>query len=196
MGCILAATQRKSKQEEEGEQCVSTTTPSGSDAMECTDNESDGRRSNSRTQALPPPETSKRLPTDEERLAELRHEPSANLAANILEVTASIEQMASTAKNLIGTYIRRLRDDAGKARASVTELAMRTTAAGSQVTLEQENIKLRAQLLKANEEIASLKEARSRPGNEEGRKAERVSAPPKEQRQQRKQLCPGPPKQN
>ena len=68
----------------------SSTTPSGSDVMEYTDNESDGRRSNSRLQALPPPKTSKRLPTDEERLAEMRHEPSANLAANILEAAVSI----------------------------------------------------------------------------------------------------------
>lgn len=72
---------------------------------------------------------------------------------------------------------------------------MRTTAAGAQVALEQENIKLRAQLAKANEEIASLKEARLRPRKEESRREEWTAMPPKAQRQPKEQLCPGSPKQ-
>ena len=126
----------------------STTTPSDSDAM-VGNNESDGWLSDEGPKEPPPPKANKRLPTDEERLAEMRHEPSAVLASNILEVAASIEQMVSTARNLKGTYVRRLRNDAGKAGASVTELAMRTTATGPLVALEQENIMLRAQLEKA-----------------------------------------------
>lgn len=71
-----------------------------------------------------------------------------------MEVADSLEQMAPTAGNLKGTYVRRLRDDVGKARANATELAKRTTMAGAQVTLEHENLQLRAKLQKAEEEIA------------------------------------------
>ena len=87
---------------------------------------------------------------------ELRHASAASLAVNIMDGADSLEQIAATASNLKGTYIRRLRDDAGKARANATELAKRMTAVGAQIALEQENIQLRAQLLqttKKNEEL-------------------------------------------
>ena len=109
----------------------------------------EGCLSEEEPQKQPPKKRTKRLPTDVERQAELRHEPSAVLAANVLEAAASIEQMAATAKNLKGICVRRLRDDAGKARANVTELVMRTKATGSLVALERENIKLRAKLQQA-----------------------------------------------
>ena len=132
---------------------------------------------------------------DEERLAEMRHEPSAILANNILEVAASIEQMASTAKNLKGTYVRRLRDDAGKARASITDLAKRTTAKGPLVALEQENIALRAQLEKAKKEIAGLKERGPQLRKEETGKGKRESPSTKRRAKPKEQLCPTRPKQ-
>ena len=80
-----------------------------------------------------PPPSPSRSATDEERMAKLRHAPSANLAANLLEVTDDLERIAATSGNLKSTYIRRLRDDAGKTRASATELAKRVTAAGEEI---------------------------------------------------------------
>ena len=70
-------------------------------------------------------------------MAELRHAPSANLAANLLEVADDLEKIASTSGNLKGTYVRRLRNRAGETQANGTELAKRTTVAGSEVALEQ-----------------------------------------------------------
>ena len=108
-------------------------------------------------------------------MAELRHAPSANLAAK-LEVADDLERIAVTSGNLKGIYIRRLRDDAGKARASATELAKRTTAAGAQVALEQENLQLRVRLQQAMEEITELREGRTpkRTKQGEGTKQQRL----------------------
>ena len=89
---------------------LSSTTPTESDAEGCTGKETANCIAEARPQSPPPARKANRLPTDEKRLAELRHAPSANLAVNILEVADSIEQMASTAKNLKGTYIRRMRE--------------------------------------------------------------------------------------
>ena len=132
------------------------TTSSDSDMMG-SDNAQEGWASGGEPQEQRVKKTTKRLPTDAEGRAELRHQPSAVLAANVLEVVASIEQMAATAENLKGTYIRRMKDDAGKARANVHELVMRTKVTGSLGALEEENISLRAKLLQAQEEISTLK---------------------------------------
>ena len=137
---------------------VPSTTPPASDVEMCLGSDRGGRRSVEKPRAPPPSKARKRLPTEEKRLAEIRHVPTANLAVNILEVADSIEQMAATAGNLKGTYIRRLRDDAGKARASVTELAKRTKVTGALAALKQENLQLRARLHKADQEIEQLKE--------------------------------------
>ena len=155
---------------------ISSTASSGAEAMVCSNNESDGGRASERPRAPPPAKASKRLPTEEERLAELRQAPTANLAVNILEVADSIEQMASTSNNLKGTYVRRLRDDAGKARANVTELAKRATVTGAQIALEQENLQLRAKLQQANEEIAELKRRRQTDRDEAGDRSRPAAA--------------------
>ena len=128
-------------------------------------------------------------------MGELRHEPSAVLAANILEVARSIEQVALTSKNLKGTYVRRLKDDAGKARASVTELVKRTKASGSLVALERENIELRAKLHQARLEIDALKIKGLRTGKEGAGRGQQVAVSPKKPASQRERLCPAPAKQ-
>ena len=102
--------------------------------------------------------------------------------------------MASTSKNLKGTYVRRLKDDAGKARASVTELVMRTKATGSLVALERENIKLRAKLQQAQEEINALKKGGSKMVKEGIGRGQQVAVLPKKPSLQRERLCPAPPK--
>ena len=75
-------------------------------------------------------------------MAEIRHAPSANLAANLMEVVQEVEKVA-TSSNIKVTYKRRLRDAAGKVRENATELAKRTTVAGCEVALEQENLRFR-----------------------------------------------------
>ena len=79
---------------------IPSTTPSASDVEMCSGSDKDGRQSSGKPRAPHPSKASKKLPTDEERLAEIRHVPTANLAVNILEVADSIEQMAATAGNL------------------------------------------------------------------------------------------------
>ena len=152
-----------------------STTPPFSGATQGSNSESETSRAVFRAPPPPPSRSAKRLPTDEERMAELRHAPSANLAAK-LEVADDLERIAVTSGNLKGTYIRRLRDDAGKARASATELAKRTTAAGAQVALEQENLQLRVRLQQAMEEITELREGRTpkRTKQGEGTKQQRL----------------------
>ena len=59
-----------------------------------------------------------------------------------------------------GTYIRCLRDDAGKARASVTELAKRTKTIGALAALEQ-NHQLRTRLQKADQEMGEKPPSRA-----------------------------------
>ena len=125
-------------------------------------------------------------------MAELRHAPTANLAVNILEVADSIEQMASTSNNLKGTYVRRLKDDAGKARANVTKLAKRATVTGAQIA--QENLQLRAKLQQANEEIAELKRRRQTDRDEAGDRSRPAAATGKKA-QIRGDAHPKPPKQ-
>ena len=147
----------------------------------CSDNETNSRKADTRPRAPPPARTSKRLPTEEERLAELRHAQSANLVMNILEVADSLEQMAPTANNLKGTYVRRLRDDAGKGRANATELPKRTTAAGTQIVQKQENLQLRARLQQVSEEIAELKRRKPQPEHGEIGKGKQTAAPPERQ---------------
>ena len=173
---------------------ISSTTPSSSDVT-ISDNETDGRRTSTRPRAPPLTRASKRLPTEEERLAELRHAPSASLAVNILEVADSLEQMASTANNFKGTYVRRLRDDADKARANATELAKRTTMVGAQIALEQENLQLRAKLQQVNEEIAELRRKRHQPDKDEIGDRNRSAVATEKQTQPRKEIYPKPPKQ-
>ena len=127
-----------------------STTPSVSEAEMLSDNGKEKRCKSGKSQIPPPSRASKRLPSVDERLVAVRHTPSAILADSILEVADSVEQMAATARNLKGTYVRRLRDDAGKARANAIELAKRTDTTAAMAALEQENIQLRARLQKAD----------------------------------------------
>ena len=129
-----------------------STTPSVSEAEMPSDTGKEERRKNkSENSQIPPPsKASKRLPSVDERLA-------AILADSILEVADSLERMAATSGNLKGTYVRRLRDDAGKVRANAIELAKKTDTTAATAALEQENILLRARLQKAEHEIESLK---------------------------------------
>lgn len=172
---------------------ISSSSPSGSDTTMCSENETESCRASARPRARPPTRASKKLPTEEERIAELRHAPSANLAVNILEVADSLEQMASTANNLKGTYVRRLRDDADKARPNATELAKRTTSAGAQIALEQENLQLRAKLQKAEEEIAELRK-KSNQRDKDG-KGDRIRPAKATEKQMQEEVHPKPPKQ-
>ena len=187
--------QRTTNASKRRRRAISSTPSSESEATMGPDNETGNRRKETKSRAHPPARRSKRLRTKEERLAEIRHAPSASLAVNILEVADSIEQMAATAGNLKGTYVRRLRDDADKARANATELAKRTTVAGAQTALEQENLQLRARLEKAEEEIEVLRKERYQPGRVEEEKGSRTSETPENQRQTREAICPGPLKQ-
>lgn len=175
---------------------IPSTSSAESGATMCSDNETSDRQRNKKPQAPPPSRASKRFPTDEERLAEVRHAPTANLAVTILEVADSMEQIAATAGNLKGTYVRRLRDDARKARASATKLAKRTTAVGAQVALEQENLQLRARLEKANQEIEELRGRKHHSGKDEDGKGSHTSEPTESRRQQTPEIIhPKPPKQ-
>ena len=170
----------------------STTTLSGSEAAMGSENEK--RKADKKTKPLPA-KSSKRLPTQEERLAELRHAPSASLAINIMEAADEIEQMASTANNLSGPYVRRLRDNAGKARANATELAKRTKVAGAQIALEQENLQLRAKLEQATEEIAELKRERTQGQRMEAEEENQSETPVERQPTKQKEIRSMPPKQ-
>ena len=150
---------------------ILSTSPSGSDATMCSDRETNKQKTWAKPRPPPPPpaRASKRLPTEEERMVELRHAPAASLAVNIMDVADSLEHIAATAGNLKGTYVRWLKDEAGKVRANATELAKRTTAVGAQIALEQENIQLRAQMLQVMKENEELKKKGTQP---EHRKAE------------------------
>ena len=107
-------------------------------------------------------------------MAEMRHEPTGNIAGYLLEVADYLERVAAASGNLNGTYVRRLRDDAGKARASATELVKRTSAAGANVALEQEILQLKARLQQATEENAELKKRGPHPEtNDAGRGTKR-----------------------
>ena len=123
----------------------------------------------------------------------MRHEPSANLAGYLLEIADDLERIAATSGNLKGTYVRRLRDDDGKARASATELVKRTSAAGANVALEQEILQLRARLQQATEENAELKKRGPLPETNEAGRGNQTTAPPK--RQPQEEIHPKPPKQ-
>ena len=126
-------------------------------------------------------------------MAEVRHEPSANLAGYLLEVADDLERIAAKSGNLKGTYVRRLRDDARKARASDTELVKRTSAAGANVALEQEILQLRARLQQASEENAELKKRGSHSETNEAGRGNQTTAPPKKQPQE--EIHSKPPKQ-
>ena len=126
-------------------------------------------------------------------MAVMRHAPSANLAANLLEVADDLERIAATSGNLKSTYIRRLRDDAEKARAGAKELAKRTSAAGAQVALEQENLQLRARLQQAMEENIELKKRGPHPETKEAGGGNQTTTPPK--RQPQEEIHPKPSKQ-
>ena len=126
-------------------------------------------------------------------MAEMRHEPTGNLAGYLLEVADDLERIAVTSGNLKGTYVRRLRDDAGKARASATELVKRTSAAGANVALEREILQLKARLQQATEENAELKKRGPHPETNEAGRGNQTTAPPK--RQPQEEIHPKPPKQ-
>ena len=135
-----------------------STTPSVSEAEMPSDTGKERRKSKGENSQIPPPSrSSKRLPSMDERLAAIRGTPSAILADGILEVADAMERVAATSGNLKGTYMRLLRDEAGKARANAIELAKRTDTSAATAALEQENVLLRARLQKAEVEIESLK---------------------------------------
>lgn len=67
--------------------------------------------------------------------------------------------MATTASNLKGTYIRRLRDDAGKARTNAMELAKRTTGPGMTTRPKQRVDQAEeGKILRMTKEIQALRE--------------------------------------
>ena len=142
---------------------ISSSTTSCSAATICSDKEAELQRTENKAKSSTSGKVRKKLPTEEERMAELENIPTANLAANMLEAAASLEQISATAGNLKGTYVRRIRDDAGKVRANTTELVKRTTVAGAQVALEKENSQLRAALNQALGEIDELKKRERQP---------------------------------
>ena len=72
-----------------------------------------------------------------------------------MDAAQEVEEIVSSS-NFKVTYKRRLREAAGKVRENATELANRTTAAGREVTLEQENLRLRAELQQAEARITEL----------------------------------------
>lgn len=110
------------------------------------------------TRLSTPRSRAKRLPTDRERRDELKHQPTANLTANLLEVSEVLLHVAATAKNLKGTYIRRLRDQAGIIRANTAEITARGKSTGPLPALEQEIAQLREELrLARSERDAALK---------------------------------------
>ena len=119
------------------------------------------------TRQSAPRSRAKRLPTDQERQDELKHQPTANLTANLLEVSEVVMHVAATAKNLKGTYIRRLRDQAGIIRANTSEITARAKASGPLPALEQEVTRLREELrLARSERDAALKSLKQQPQEE------------------------------
>lgn len=111
---------------------------------------------NPEVEAPPPSKGAKRLPTDEERAANLRHLPTANLAAMILENAKTVEKVASASGNLKGTYKRFLREAAGNSKACVTEISKRNSSASSEAALEQENLQLKARIFELESKCAKL----------------------------------------
>ena len=71
-----------------------------------------------------------------------------------------------------------------KTRASETELGKRTSAAGAQVALAQENLQLRARLQQAMEENSELKKRGPHPERNEAVEENQTTAPSRKQSQE------------
>ena len=65
------------------------------------------RRAAQYSELLLQPHPAKKLPMDEERMAEMRHELTGNIAGYLLEVANDLERIAATSGNLKVTYVRR-----------------------------------------------------------------------------------------
>ncbi|KZC12740.1 Dolichyl pyrophosphate Man9GlcNAc2 alpha-1,3-glucosyltransferase [Dufourea novaeangliae] len=78
--------------------------------------------------------------------AEMRHAPTADLGAVILERVAVIQKVAGTSHNLKGTFVRSLREAALHIKHAAADQAKRTVGSKREDELERELRELRARL--------------------------------------------------
>ena len=95
-------------------------------------------------------------PSLRERLTEARNMPSTTLIDSLIEVADSLDEMANSAGDLRGAFVRRLRDHARRTRANAIELARRMDTAAVMAAVEQETSQPRVRLPKADQEIGDM----------------------------------------
>jgi len=83
--------------------------------------------------AIPP---AANLPSIDEVVEELENQPTPDITSEVMQVVRTIEKVATTSRNLKGTYIRALRMAALKEHAGVNLLAHRTQEGSCGVTEE------------------------------------------------------------
>ncbi|KZC13935.1 hypothetical protein WN55_06261 [Dufourea novaeangliae] len=88
----------------------------------------------------------KPLPAEDEVAAEMRHAPTADLGAVILERVAVIQKVAGTSHNFKGTFVRSLRESALHIQHAAAEQAKWTVGSEREAELERELRELRARL--------------------------------------------------
>ena len=130
---------------------------STSEAEMCSDGGGEAWRKTGKSSSSPRSTGSKGLLSMKVRLIEARNMPSATLIDNLVEVADTLDEMANSANELKSAFVRRLRDSARRTRANAIELAKRMDTAAAMAAVTQEVTQLRAKLLKADQEIGSLK---------------------------------------
>ena len=108
-----------------------------------------------------------------------------------MDAAQEVEEIVSSS-NFKVTYKRRLREAARKVRENANELAKRTTVTGREVTLEQENLRLRAELQQAEARITELSKVATKTAS--GSLEPRATRARIHKDQQLSTICPKPPK--
>ena len=106
--------------------------------------------------ASQPSRTSKPLPSLEEMVGDLRHQPTSDLGARLLEQADLVERVAGGSKGLQSRYVRVLRVAARTVTAAATELAARTSASAAP-ELEGENSRLRARVSELEGQVSAFR---------------------------------------
>ncbi|CAK9820202.1 hypothetical protein ANTQUA_LOCUS10541 [Anthophora quadrimaculata] len=104
-----------------------------------------------------PSRGSKPLPEEAELAAELRHLPTGDIAAQMLEHLKEVERIAGTSRNLQGGFVRKLRIAARTVAAATAEVVKRTETSSPASLLEADNIRLRMKVEDLEAELSKLK---------------------------------------